>query len=265
MVGKKGSSYYLLSLKEFKRIETYLSPNTEGMTPELFWERRVDRKPLSTDTIDRLNSLLPGAEPRAPDPRQASTAIIKFDVSDGSHYMWDEVLAHFFEAVQEKLLFGHIFDEQTQELVFFERITALTEIETAVIRTYLPHTLLHVREYVGTGVKFFVNLDEFFIEFNHGVCKYNFENRPICPAKIRPLIFEGEFWFRYIGNAGEKFHTHSKSLVPVQNGTMTYKEAIKAIARPKEKRLRDVQTGHLLAPNVEFKDEAETPHTGHKN
>lgn len=229
----------------------------QDMTTEKFWKRRCEKDPFSIGAINRLNNHLPDEQPRVLESKMASTGIIAIDVSDGRHYFWDEAFAHIFEAVQEKLLFGHAFDEKTNELVFFERITKMTEIENAVIRAYLPNTLEHVRKYVGTAVKFFIGLDEFFIEYNHGWCMYSAGEHSFCPAKIRPLIYEGEFLFRYIGNAGKPFHSHSKSLVPMQNKLMTREEAIAAIDAPKEIRLRDPVTGHLVAPEVEFKSKAE--------
>lgn len=206
---------------------------------------------ISVDTLKRLNLLLPDAEPRLPLIVDDPGRIIPIETSDGIHYMYENVVGHYFEAIQEKLLFGHIFDETTQELMFFERSHQLPEFEKTIVKAWLPNTLLNVRKYVGTGLKFFDGLDEFYIDSNNSVCHYNRHRHSVCPAEIRTLLFEKEWLFRYIGVQGEPFHSHSSKPVPIQNVIMSYKEAISAINRKKPARARGVG-GAFQAPDLVF-------------
>lgn len=167
------------------KYSTYIERNIVQATPAERWERRVEHNPWSAETIKRVNDFLPNIIPRSEDSKSPQSAgIIQIDVSNGSHYMWHENFTHAFEAIQEKLLFGHIYDEKTRELVFFERITQLTEIEAAIIRAYVPNILLRIRKFIGCGIKFFIGLDDFFIDDNHGQCKYANIDRSFCEALI---------------------------------------------------------------------------------
>lgn len=125
--------------------------------------------------------------------------------SEGVHDIWEDTLGHYAEAVQEKLLFGYIFDPNSQELVFFERKSNLTEIEQAVLRHWMSNPLNHIRMIanVANGLKFYDGLDKHYLDTNNAVCHYVSSG---CPGRLRPLLYNKQWIFRCVGEPNERMH-----------------------------------------------------------
>lgn len=108
------------------------------------------------------------------------------------------------------MLFGRIFNEDTQQLVFFERIPKLTPYERAIIKTWLPYVIDNVRMFPGLALRFFVHGEGFYTIFNNSICALSHGDIETCPASIRSILFEKQWLYRLNGKTGEKFHRSVK-------------------------------------------------------
>lgn len=186
--------------RELSKIEysCHIERKLQNRKEEEFWIGRVNGTGVSLDTLKRIKDLTPQYKPRYPVNPDDRIVVVNVKETAEKFYIWESNLGHEFEAIQEKLLFGCIFDESTQELVFFERPPKLSPLERAIVLEWLPNVVPGIRKYTGTGLKFFIGLDEYQVDYNQAECRYN-ANNYICEAKIRPLLFDKEWRFRYMG------------------------------------------------------------------